>query len=361
MRALLLILALTLLGVVAAMAADYCPPTTTTTVQPGVCPPVATCPPATCPPTATAEQVALICLANSIGVPPDQVQQLMAQGMTPADVWVAYTLSGRAGIPVTDVVTSWQQTKSWSQTASKYNVTMADLGYPLATGSSDNFNTMFIAQYYGLPPSTVTQLRQQGYSWNDVFMIANAAGRTGQSVSQITTWRAQGKTWNDIAVATNVTLDNLVCPYQQRVIVTRATMGAGPPCQMVIYTTGGNALLTEDLANRYYLQGYDWMDVAIAANVSRTANVPIDWLLDRIKNGAMWPDILAKYNVPPEIAYNLTNYPFAQHSIYSDSVECARLQAIQKWQQPCEKTTMDYPVMAGRMWTTSSFYNQPNW
>ena len=102
----------------------------------------------------------------------------------------------------------------------------------------------------------------------------------------------------------------------------------------------GNVLLSEDQANALYHMGNDWLDVAIAANVSKYSSIPITFLLSRIKSGATWRDIVTRIGLSPKLAFNVQCYPFGKCSIYSQSGQNRRLQMISDYQdtscpQPC--------------------------
>jgi len=111
-------------------------------------------------------------------------------------------------------------------------------------------------------------------------------------------------------------------------------------CPSVIYDMNGNVLLTEADVKTLYLMGNDWLDVAIAANVSKYSSIPITYLLSRIKSGALWSNIVARIGVPPKLAFNVACYPFGQCSIYSQSMQATRLKMVSDFQdtscpQPC--------------------------
>ena len=67
------------------------------------------------------------------------------------------------------------------------------------------------------------------------------------------------------------------------------------PCQNAMYDRAGNVLLTADQANRFYSQGFDWIDVATAANVSRETGIPMSDLLQRTRTGTNWWNIIREY------------------------------------------------------------------
>ena len=111
-------------------------------------------------------------------------------------------------------------------------------------------------------------------------------------------------------------------------------------CKVVVYDFNGNPLLTENDANMLYMRGNDWLDVAIATNMSKYSGIPITFFLSRIKSGASWASIVARIGVPPKLAFNVAGYPFGHYSIYSQSMQDKRMDRICKFQdtnslQPC--------------------------
>ena len=349
MRALVLILALTVACAAAALADMESPgyasppasgagPTTTMTSQ---------------------EEMADACIASSIGITREQVHQLRSQGLTYADIAMAQAISMKACKPLTEVVDSWKQCKSWPDTAKKYNLSMSDIMRWPMMGNPDTeaFNSTFISQYFGIAQSDIEQLRKDGFTWDEIYLIANASARTGQPASQIASLRSQGMSWSDIAAKYNTTLSDLICPVPAKRVAT-ATSGAGPACfPPLIYTSTGNILLNADMVNNLYDKGYDWLDVAISANMARATGVPVQWFLDQARGGRLWLDIIYEFNVSPRVALNVADYPFERRSIYSRETDCARLAMIERFQKPGETYACpQWPVMAGRMPTASPSY-----
>ena len=121
---------------------------------------------------------------------------------------------------------------------------------------------------------------------------------------------------------------------------------------MVICDLRGNILLNEYQAERFYVQGNDWLDVAIAANISKATGVPMSELLVQVRAGILWDTMVTRLGIDPKVAYNVTAYPFAHTSIYSEKLQKYNMAKIQKYQvcdpqQPCW-SSMPMPYMASR-------------
>lgn len=296
----------------------------------------------------TGEEVMNTCVMRCYGLSQQMVNTLRAQGLTNQDIAMASAISARTNTPLSQVVTEWQNAnKDWTTVARAHNLSMSDLtSMPTMTSSDEEtFNQSFIANYYGIPSSAITSLRNQGYSWSEINMMANASARTGASIQQIASMRAQGMSWNDIAQRYNMTANQLLAPVATRQVAV-STMptgvmvpaGAGPMVPGNIFDESGNIILTQSMAFQLYASGYDWMDVAIAANIARNSRVPIREVLTELNTGQTWPQIVSSYGMAPECAFNVCDYPFPRRSIFSASVEAANLRAIQAWQpcaQPC--------------------------
>lgn len=327
------------------------------------------------------------CLSKCLNVSPSQIADLRSQGCSDADIAIACAIAGKASKPISEVMASYASTKDWPTIAGKYNLSMADLISAPVSGSPDSeaFNTAFFAQYYSLPQDQIAQLRRQGFSWDDVNVISNASLCTKQPVNQIAGLRKDGASWSEIAAKYSVASEALTNPVKVTLVSTyngsqaAANVGAGPavspstvqpaastcpapcpatcpepatcpaPCPSVCATGptsccgngpclvcdgDGNLLLNYDQAMQLYVEGHDWLDVAIAINVTRYTGYPIRQVLTDLKSLGTWQQNLVYYGVPEDYAYNVADYPFPRRSIYSLSEDAKHVQMICKYQKP---------------------------
>jgi len=307
------------------------------------------------------------CLSKCLNISSTQIAELRSQGLSDSDIAMAAAISAKACKPLADVVAQWQSSKDWKQVAGAYNLSMADLTSAISAASSDSeaFNTAFFSQYYNVPQSQIAQLRRQGFSWDEVNLIGNAALQTKQSVSQIASLRSQGMSWASIASRYNVPSEALTAPAKvQCIAVTPAPApaptptGAGPatapapcpaPCPTVcppgpssccpngpcqICDSCGNVVLNYDQVIDLYAQGYDWLDVAIAARIAMLTGYPVTQVLTDLKSLGTWQLTLAYYAVDAADAYNVADYPFPRRSIYSVGVDATHMQKLAKYQKP---------------------------
>lgn len=311
MRALMMVLAMILITAPAVFAQGTAAcPTATTTISTGC-------------------DMVDMCMMRCFQVSKQQLTALRNQGWTDADIAMAAAISQKANVSVSQVAADYKANPNWQAVASKYNLTMSDLmAIPTVTASQDEetFNQMFASRYYNVPMSDISQLRQQGYSWESIYMLANAAAQTRQPVMTIANLRSQGMSWSDIASRYNVPVANLTSPTRMTVAVTPTTtmvVGAGPTPTMsrYVYGSNGGIILTESEAMRYYSQGYDWTEVAIAANVSRQTGMPIEEILPRFRTGTTVADLIWETGVNPCDALNFSAFPFQHVSIYSEGTQ----------------------------------------
>ncbi len=331
MRALVLIVVLAFLGAAGVWAQNAATQPSTLTACPAV-----------------GDEIEDACMAKSLGLSTQQVAQLRMQGMSYSDIAMAQAIAIKSGYPLDEVVAHYRTDKNWSDVAKRYNLSMSDISMVpmISTPEMEAFNRRFISQYYGIPESQLVQLRQQGFSWEEINLIANASVRTGQSVTTIASLRSQGMSWQDIANRYNVALSDLTSPAMRVVAARPIPVGAGPVVAAVMYDSKGNVLLTLDQAQRLYKMGYDWLDVAIATNMYEATGIPVRQWLMWIRQGAFWPNLATRYGVPYEFAFDVTRYPFPRTSVYSAKVQERRLAMIQKYQTGAKREpTALGPVM----------------
>lgn len=332
------------------------------------------------PVTASPAQAMLdACICKCLNVTPAQVSALRSQGCGDGDIAMACAVAAKCGKPVNEIVARFQQNKDWKQTAGAYNLSVSDLASAtsVATAEIEAYNLAFCSQFYAIPSSTILQVRHQGYSWDDTNMMANAAVQCAQPITEIVSLRRQGLSWQDIANKYNVSpaavtspaivrcLDVCPTPCPPAVAVAPCPpvpcpapvttplvecpvpcppVGTGPvaPVAFAVGTLGGpcvacdgsgNIIMTIDMVNDLYASGYDWLDVAVALNIRRYTGYPVRQVLSDMKSLGTWQNVLIYYGVPPDVAYNVADYPFPRRSIYSSAVDGSNMQRIARYQR----------------------------
>ncbi len=328
------------------------------------------------PATASPAQVMLdSCISKCLNVTAAQVASLRAQGVGDGDIAMACAVAAKCGKPASEVVAQFQKNKDWKATAGVYNLSVSDLASAtsMASAEIESFNTAFCSQFYAIPSSTILKVRRAGYSWDDTNMMANAAVQCAQPITEIMQQRRAGSSWQDIARKYNVstsaltrpaivrTLDvcpspcptgagpAVVCPPATTTPLqpcpVPATVATGPiapmpPCPVgtlggpcVMCDGSGNIILTLDEVNQLYASGYDWLDVAVAANIRRYTGYPIRQVLIDLKSQGTWNNTLIYYGVPADVAFNVADYPFPRRSIYSASADASNQRVISRWQK----------------------------
>jgi hypothetical protein len=153
-----------------------------------------------------------------MGLTQDQIDRYKAQGLCYGDIVIAYAVATKACVPVADVIAAFMCNKDWNAVFAKYNVCVGDLSNCTLITNSDveSFNRAFLAQYFGLCEADLVTLRQKGFSWGDIALMANTSVRTTQPILQIAQFRSQGMSWTDIGSRYNVCLADLIRPVQMK-------------------------------------------------------------------------------------------------------------------------------------------------
>ncbi|MCE5198821.1 MAG: hypothetical protein ABFD54_05265 [Armatimonadota bacterium] len=185
-----------------------------------------------------------------------------------------------------------------------------------------------------LSTSQIADLRSQGFSDSDIAMIGAIAKRSNRPVGEVAAAYRSNPNWSSVSQQFNVSLSDANVLATSCFVPQSALYGAGPAMPVVMYDYNGNVLLTWDEVQRYYAQGYDWMDIAVAANISRESGYPISMALMDIQRGVTWRELAMRQAVPPSRAFNLSTFPFPRRSTYSDSAQEQRMQTIERYQVP---------------------------
>jgi uncharacterized protein (DUF2062 family) len=175
-----------------------------------------------------------------------------------------------------------------------------------------------IMQRYGLTAQQVATLRMQGWSYNDINLIANAAIRCNNSPSNIANMLAQGQSWNQIASTCNTTVATLMSPMVVTVAGTQQQVGTAAPivAPLIYYRTYGNGtpIVTAQVWEYWQRRGYTWQDVAVAANIASVTGEDIGTLLRMTKlQGFTWRQIALNRGIDPDVALDVSSWPFSRN------------------------------------------------
>jgi uncharacterized protein (DUF433 family) len=180
------------------------------------------------------------------------------------------------------------------------------------TPEVETFNTNLVMQTFGVDCASVKNLRQAGWSWGDINLMAQLAKRTNQPISDIANWRCQGLSYNDIAARYNLTATDITNPSPVTTRVAGVVTEYG--YQPLYYRTDpwGNPVLTRFEAERLQRLGYSWQNIAVAANIAAVTGASVTDVLAWADRGYTWPQIAREYGVDPEKAMDISKYPFAR-------------------------------------------------
>lgn len=176
----------------------------------------------------------------------------------------------------------------------------------------ETFNLNLAISSFGVDRSSLLELRQAGWSWADIHMMANIASRSNRPILEIAGLRSQGMSWNAIAGRYNLTATEITTPMLVRTRVAGFVGEFG--FQPIYYKTDpwGNPVLTRYEAERLSKLGYDWQSIAIAANISAETGANIRDVLSWIDRGYTWPQVARQFGLDPQKVMDVSRYPFAR-------------------------------------------------
>lgn len=175
------------------------------------------------------------------------------------------------------------------------------------------FNTNNVVSTFGVDRSQVMQLRQAGWMWGDIYLMANIARMSGRPIMDVVSLRSQGMDWNAIATQFNISAAAITtAPIVPTTRVAGYVTEFG--YQPIYYKTDpwGNPVLTRYEAERLSRLGYDWQNIAIAANISAQTGVPVREVLSWIDRGYTWQQVARQYGLDAEEVMDVTQYPFGR-------------------------------------------------
>jgi len=183
---------------------------------------------------------------------------------------------------------------------------------PAMSMEVETFNTNFVASAFGIDRASIMALRQTGWSWGDIYLLANISDLSGRSVLDVAGMRSQGQSYSAIAAQLNLTTAQITSPavVETRVAGFVAEYGFEP----LYYQTDpwGNPVLTRYDAKRLERMGYDWQSIAIAANIAAQTGASVSSVLAWIDRGYTWPQVARIYGVNPKRVMDVSRYPFAR-------------------------------------------------
>jgi hypothetical protein len=187
---------------------------------------------------------------------------------------------------------------------------------PQPTSDVEVFNTNFVSTTFGIDCPSLTGLRQAGWAWGDIYILANIANKTGRPILEIANLRSQGMAYDQIACRYNLAASDILMPTPP-MIQTRVAGFTGEYGYMPLYyktDPWGNPVLTRFDAERLTRMGYAWTSIASAANVSAVTGMRVEDVLLWIDRGYTWTQISSMYGVDCDYVTVIDQYPFARES-----------------------------------------------
>jgi hypothetical protein len=176
----------------------------------------------------------------------------------------------------------------------------------------DTFNTNLVMSLYSIDRPTINSLRQAGWSWGDIYLLANTAAQINQPIMTVANWRSQGMTYDQIASNNGLTPVALTSPFAVRTMVAGFVTEYG--YQPIYYLTNpwGTPVLTRYEAERFSNLGYTWQDIAVAANISAKTGHSIHDILSWRDRGYTWQQIARQYSLDYNSVLEISMYPFVR-------------------------------------------------
>lgn len=182
----------------------------------------------------------------------------------------------------------------------------------LVSPEVEQFNLNLVTTTFGVDSTSALALRQAGWMWSDIHLLAHIANQTNRPIIEIANLRSQGLTYANIGQRYNLTMAQLTMPtfIRQRVAGFVGEYGYQP----IYYRTDkwGNPVLTRYDAERLSRLGYDWRNIAIAANISAETGVSMRDILQWTDRGYTWDQVARQYGINPDDVMDVSQYPFAR-------------------------------------------------
>lgn len=187
----------------------------------------------------------------------------------------------------------------------------------------ENLQMALTQQQFGMSASDYTNLRMQGLSPAQINTVANIAKQCNQTPMQAAnTYMMNGGDLNAVASACGISVATILTPAPSVVAVVPTTpavpgtVAAGPMPSVPTYSyyllyPNGTPVLTESQWLSYARRGYNWRDVAIAANISAQTGTSIDQLLREVRiQGMTWQQVAIEQGVSYDQVTDVSGWPW---------------------------------------------------
>lgn len=187
---------------------------------------------------------------------------------------------------------------------------------PQPTSSVEVFNTNLATTNFGVDAASVTGLRQAGWAWGDIYILANIAQKSSRPILEIANLRSQGMAYDQIACRYNLAANDILCAppcaVQTKVAGFTGQYGYAP----LYFRTDpwGNPVCTRWDAERLSRMGYGWTAIASAANVAAVTGARCEDVLAWVDRGYTWQQIACMYGLNADCVTNVSLYPFGRGS-----------------------------------------------
>ncbi|MEN6372115.1 MAG: hypothetical protein ABFD64_08905 [Armatimonadota bacterium] len=191
-------------------------------------------------------------------------------------------------------------------------VTTTPMPTSITSPEVEQFNLNLVTATFAVDSASVIALRQAGWAWSDIYMLAHIANQSNRPILEVANLRSQGLSYSNIGQHYNMTMAQLITPS---VVQTRVAGFVGEyGYQPIYYRTDlwGNPVLTRYDAERLSRMGYSWQNIAIAANISAETGASMSDILSWADRGYTWQQIARQYGVDPDKVMDVSKYPFSR-------------------------------------------------
>jgi hypothetical protein len=197
-------------------------------------------------------------------------------------------------------------------------VAAADFTTAAVMPEDEAFQRQIIAQRYNLTSDQVTNLRMQGWSYDDISLAANVSARCNRPLSQVAQMMQQGYTLDQIASECNTTTALLLTPTPMQAVAGSIEVVPGMRTYYRTYPNGA-PVLTQQMWSDLSKQGYSWRDVAIATNIAASTGEQIPDLLRMVRiQGMTWRQIAIQRGLNADKMLDVSMWPFSRNGNMPD-------------------------------------------
>ncbi len=199
------------------------------------------------------------------------------------------------------------------------SLSSSDFGSMAVLPQDEMFQRQIAMQRFNLTNDQITSLRMQGLTYRQIHLVGNIAANCNQSpITVAQNYMNSGADLVAVANTCNTTVAQLLTPVPFTAVAGfQGTVTPGTPYvsntapSYYLMRPNGARVLTYSQWQRFRNSGYDWREVAMAANISQRTGVPVgDILLQTRLQGLTFRQIAMNYGIPWSDVDNMNMWPW---------------------------------------------------